>query len=51
MGVGTGVSSKPDQLAYNLAFLAWGATMLIAAWLLVSAGQREELSEREVVIR
>jgi uncharacterized membrane protein len=29
-----------DQLAWDLAFLAWGATMLLGGWLLIRAGER-----------
>lgn len=43
------VRSGPNQLAYDLGFLAWGAIMLIVGWLLVRAGWRERPDERVVI--
>ena len=35
------VRSGPNQLAWDLGFLAWGALMLGAGWWLIRAGQAE----------
>ncbi len=36
------VRPGPDQLAYDLGFLAWGAVMLAVGWLLMRAGHRSD---------
>ncbi len=38
------VRSGPDQAFWDLAFLVWGATMLIGGWLLIRAQRRETLT-------
>lgn len=37
------VRPGPDELAWDLAFLAWGAVMLAVGWLLLSSGKRERV--------
>jgi uncharacterized membrane protein len=43
------VRPGPNQLAYDLSFLAWGAIMLIVGRLLVRTGWHERPDERVVI--
>jgi uncharacterized membrane protein len=39
------VRSGPDQLFWDLAFLAFGAVLVVIGWILVRGGQRERATE------
>jgi uncharacterized membrane protein len=40
------VREGPNQLAWDLGFLAWGALMLVGGWLLMRAGRQEAAGPR-----
>lgn len=41
------VKPGPNELAWDIGFLALGATLAIAGWLLVQAGKRESLQQEK----
>ena len=44
------VRGGPNQLAYDLAFLSWGAAMLVGGWVLVRRGLSQVSAEKDKTI-